>query len=83
MKKLEMLKTGVKVVVTLGVGAIISNVAKCTTPRDTGKIMKLCIGLGSIVLGGIVTDKAGEYTDKTIDEAVGDVKEMVENGDLS
>lgn len=83
MKKIEMLKTGVKVVVSLGVGAIISNITKCTTPSETGKITKICIGAAGIALSGLLGDKVVDYTNKTIDEAVGDVKEMVENEEIS
>lgn len=63
-------KTGVGFVASIGVGAIVGNLVKSTTPIDTSKLIKACIKVGSIVLTGAVGDLASTYTDKQIDEAV-------------
>ena len=67
---IETVKTGVGVVVTVGVGAIVGNLVKSTTPVDTSKIVKACIKVGSLVVTGAVGDLAGKYAEEQIDEAV-------------
>jgi len=75
MKKIEILKTGVGAIVTIGVGAIIGNAIKSTTPPDVKTITKICIGVGAFVLGSMCTDKAVAYVDGAIDEVVEGIKE--------
>ena len=69
-KIIETVKTGVGLIVSVGVGAIVGNLVKSTTPADTSKIIKACIKVGSLVLTGAVGDLASKYTDEQIDEAV-------------
>ena len=69
-KIIETVKTGVGFVVTVGVGAIVGNLVKSTTPVDTSKIIKACIKVGSLVVTGAVGDLAGKYAEEQIDEAV-------------
>jgi hypothetical protein len=83
MKKLDMIKGATGLVVSIGVGAIVSNVIKTTTPINANKIMKVCIGMGSIVLGSMATDQATKYTEQKIDDAAESIKGMVTNGDLN
>lgn len=68
MKKLEIVKTIAEVVVSVGVGAIMGNAVTSTTPVNTGRLKKLCIGLGSFVVSSMVTDKAVEYTGNKIND---------------
>lgn len=67
---IDTVKTGVGFIVTVGVGAIVGNLVKSTTPIDTSKIIKACIKVGSLVLTGAVGDIAGKYAETQIDEAV-------------
>lgn len=83
MKKIDMLKAAGAIVISVGVGAIVGNVIKCTTPSTTGPIKRLCILIGSIVLCNMVGDQAVDYSEKKVDEAVTQIKSMVENGELS
>ena len=77
-KKLELLKTGASLVVSVGVGAIVGNVVKHTTPSDVKKITKVCIGVGSLVLTNLAGDMAAKYMEDKIDAAANAVKGMVE-----
>lgn len=77
MKKLEIIKTAVSIGASVGVGAIVGNVVKSTTPSDVKKITKLLIGFGSLVLTGLASDMASKYTEDTIDETVAAVKEAM------
>ena len=63
-------KTGVGFVVSVGVGAIVGNLVKSTTPADTSKIIKACIKVGGFVLSSACGEIASNYTDDQIDEAV-------------
>lgn len=80
MKKIDKIKT-VKVVagivVSIGVGAIVGNAIKATTPANVSTIKKVCISVGAFVLSGIITDKAVSYTETKITEAIESVKKMV------
>lgn len=81
MKPLEVVKTGIGVVVSFGVGAIVGNVIKSTTPVDIKKTTKICIALASFVLTGLAGDMAAEYTKEKIDEAVDMVNEAINDID--
>jgi len=67
---IETVKTGAGFVIYVGVGAIVGNLIKSTTPADTSKIVKLCIKVGSLLVTGAVGDMAAKYTEEQIDEAV-------------
>lgn len=83
MKKLELLKTGIGLVVSVGVGALCKNAISATKIMPKRGLTRFCALVGAFVLSSMITDKAIEYTEEKIDGAVGGVKEMVENGELS
>lgn len=56
------------IVIGLGVGAIVGNAVKFTTPGDLGRLMKACVGLGSFALGGLAADATVKYANKQIDD---------------
>lgn len=71
------IKTIAGVAITIGVGAIVGNAVKFTTPEiGMGTLKKFCVGLGSVVLGGLASDASVEYAEKKIDEAAAFVKEV-------
>lgn len=79
MTKLELLKAGSKFVVSVGVGAIVTNAVAFTTPvLAVGVLKKAAIGVGSFVLSAMLSDKAADYADEKIDEAVEELKKLVE-----
>ena len=82
MKKLDMVKKVGGLIVSVGVGAIVTNIVKSTTPTSVGTIKKVCILVGSFVLSGMISDKAVTYTEQTIDNTVVEIKKMVTDGDL-
>lgn len=77
MKKLEMIKAAGEIVVSVGVGLIVGNAIKSTTPNNMGLIKKICIGVGSFILTSMVGDCATKYAEQKFDEAVDQVKEMI------
>jgi hypothetical protein len=78
MKKIEMVKTVGAFIVSIGVGAIIGNGIKATTPAQVGTIKKVCTAIGAIVLSNMVGDAAVKYTEEKIDSAVAGITKMVD-----
>jgi hypothetical protein len=76
MKKLEMVKTVGGIVVSIGVGTIIANAIKATTPRSIRGINKLLIWAGGLALGGMISDLAGDYAEKQIQSTVENINKM-------
>lgn len=83
MKKVEILKTAVKIIIPVGVGAIVKNGINATSPSSVSGIKNLCIGIGAFVLSNMVSDKAVDYAEEKIDEGIKSIKEMIENGELN
>ena len=68
MDKKEIIKTVGGIVVSVGVGGIVGNIVKATTPASVGLIKKVCIGVGTVVLSNMATDKAVEYSTGKMDD---------------
>lgn len=79
MTKMEMIKSGAKLVVSFGVGTIVTNAVAFTTPPAVamGVLRRLAIGVGSFAMSMMVSDKVADYTDEKIDEAVAEAKKLV------
>lgn len=71
MKKIELLKTGAEIVVSIGVGAIVGNAVIFTTPLKVKAVQKACISVGSFVVSSMVSDKASDY----VKDKIEDIKE--------
>lgn len=71
MDKLEIAKFAASTVVSIGVGAVFGNAVKMTTPTDLKLIQKISVGVGSAVLGSMISNAATTYVKTKIDEAVG------------
>lgn len=78
MKKLEAFKAILKIAVSAGVGVIVGNAIKATTPDDMKRLTKLGVSIGSLVLTGIASDMASKYVDEQVDDMVASVKEVTE-----
>lgn len=76
--KLEAVKTGASFIVSIGVGIIVANLIKFTTPSDIGKIAKSLTIVGGFILTGLTGDAAAQYTENEIDKAVDMVKESID-----
>lgn len=77
MTKIEMIKAAGEIVVSIGVGTIVGNVIKSTTPVDMGPIKKACVSIGTIVLANLASDSTTDYLEKKIDDVVDKVKTTV------
>lgn len=75
MKKIDILKKVVTVIATVGVGAVVGNAVKATTPADLKIQQKIIVGIGAFVIGGMVSEQATKHTEQQFDEIVQNVKE--------
>lgn len=77
MKKIEMVKAAGSLVISSGVGMIVGNAIKATTPPAVGALAKLSIKVGALVISNMVGDYAVNYAEGKIDSAVKTVKEAI------
>ena len=69
MTKKEVIKAGAKLVVSFGVGTIVTNAVAFTTPVVAmGVLKRVAIGIGSFTLSAFTSEKIADYADEKIDE---------------
>ena len=71
------------IAIGLGVGAIVGNAVKFTTPGDISRFMKACVGLGTFALGGLAADATVKYANEQIDEVADMIDINLEQADKS
>ena len=76
-KPIDICKTAASMVVAVGVGLIVGNAIKATTPVNLGLIHKICIKAGSFALTTIAGNAVGKAIDKEIDNIVASVKTAI------
>lgn len=77
MNKLEILKGGAELLVSIGVGSIVGNAIKLTTDPKAGRIKKIAITIGGFALSQMVSDMTCAYTTKHIDDIAGRVSSII------
>lgn len=82
MKRIELVKTIGGIIVSVGVGAIVGNVINHTTPNNIGIFKKVCIAIGSLILTSMVGDKAVQYTEEKVTNAVKSIEKTMETGEF-
>lgn len=66
-------------VLTIGVGNIVSNVIKATTPAAIGILNKVCIAVGSAALTTIISDVTIQRIEHGIDGVINGIKGKMDN----
>jgi len=79
MKKLEAIKAVTGFVISIGVGNIISNAVKATTPCNSKILNRVCTLAGVIVLSSIIGDIATKYAEEKITSAVKSISDMAKD----
>lgn len=78
MTKKEMLKAGAKLIVSFGVGTIVTNAVAFTTPAlAMGVLKRAAIGIGSFAMSAFASDKISDYADEKIDEVFEEVDKVM------
>ena len=67
MNPISVIKFVADVVVATGVGAVVGNVIKTTTPEGLNLYKKIAVGAGGFVLSSMITKHARKHTEETID----------------
>lgn len=75
MDKIEVTKKIVRLIVTTSVSGTVVTMIHAGTPVYTNA-QKVKVYIGAYVIGAIVSDKCGDYTDKQIDAIVKVYKEL-------
>lgn len=70
MNYLNLVKGATDLVVSIGAGAIVTNMVKATTPEDVKRMNKIAIKVGSVVISSMVGSAASKYATKNIDDTV-------------
>lgn len=80
MKKKEFVKDVIGFTASIGVGMIVANAVRATTPSTTGPIGLVVIFVGCTALGGLAGYKTADYVDKeftNIDNMIKETKEKI------
>ena len=77
MEKVKSALTVVKMVgglvISVGVGAVATNLIKSTTPEDIKKVTKVCISVGSFFAAGLAASAASDKFEGTMDSIINTV----------
>lgn len=78
MNYLKLFKGAADLVVSIGAGAVVTNMVKATTPDDVQRMNKIAIKVGTVVISSMVGSAASSYASKSIDDAVETIKKTQE-----
>lgn len=80
MKKttIENIKTGAGIAVGLGATIIVGNVVKFTTPKGMNLIKKGLVGVASLAISSMISDKVSEYVGGIIDRGIKMAKDIMD-----
>lgn len=76
MNVLNLAKSAVTLVSSIGVGAVVTNAIKATTPGDLSQYQKLSIAVGSAVIGALVSKQATTQTSEEFDKVAATVRDF-------
>ena len=77
MTKLEMVKAGAQIVVSIGVGVVVGNVVKLSSPAGRNVLKNICVGAAGLVLSDMISDQACSHVETNIDDVANQLKEAV------
>lgn len=78
MKKYDMIKGAVGVVVSASVGLVVGHTLNAFTPADLGRIAKIGTKIGKVAIGMTASDVVVNHITKSIDDVFIPVKNAVE-----
>jgi len=74
--KLGIVKSGLGIVVSIGVGVLAGNTIKLVTPQNLNAIKNIAVKIGGIVLADLAAFKAVEHFETQWDEYLKQIKEQ-------
>lgn len=78
MNYLSLVKGATDLVVSIGAGAVVTNMVKATTPDDVKRMNKIAIKVGTVVISSMVGSAAARHATSTIDNTVDSFKQTKE-----
>lgn len=71
MNALPLVKFVAEGIASIGVGAVVNNAIKATTPEDLTRYQTYAVAVGSVVIGGIASKAASNYATETVNSVAG------------
>lgn len=72
----DLIKAAATLIVSAGVGAVVTNAVKATTPADLKIVNKILVMTGTVIASHAVSDVAAKYTTGQIEEIGKSIKEF-------
>ena len=72
----KIVKTVGGFVTSLGVGAVVGNVVKVTTPSKISAVNNVLTKIGGVIVGGLFSTMAANYVENKVDETVGTIQKI-------
>lgn len=66
-KKRDLAKITVEIIISAGVGIVVNNAVDLITPHNTGKVKKALMRVGALSIAGVITTAAARQTASFID----------------
>jgi hypothetical protein len=82
MDPVNIVKTIIAIPMGLGIGTIVDNIVKTTTPSNTTRITQVLIKVGAFGLGGLLAHAATTKTNEEIDAVVDFVKQATKKPEV-
>lgn len=77
MKKIEMVKGGLELLATIGVGTLVGGALVLVKPAKMGVIKKMAVSVAGLAITGMATDGVTKYIGKQFDEIATAIKEVM------
>ena len=72
-----LVKAAGSIVISIGIGNIVNNAVKATTPAAIGQFTKVCIAVGTLAISSVVGDMTTDRIEKGVDGVVNAVKDRM------
>jgi hypothetical protein len=72
----DLAKSAVTLIASVGVGAVVTNAIKATTPDDLKIASKIAVVVGTFVASKAISDVASNYSEGKIDELTDGLKKL-------
>lgn len=74
---LGVVKGVAELAVSAGVGVVVGNLVRATTPEDLSRVQKIMVGVGGYAIGGVLGDLSAKHVSGQIDEYATRVREII------
>ena len=75
MKKLEMVRGGIELLIATGVSILVGSAVGLVKPGNLGVIKKIAVGAGGLAISSMAVDKVTDYVDEKWNETTAQVTE--------